>query len=260
MVRWLLLLLALPLPSSSVANQAEPSWDAGVWTENGAVRTDGLGAALWEAPGALSSAECERIRAAGASVKALDGSKMFDASSVGNSDPKEIRSVDLQFLGHGREEVDLLRKELFSVAKRVARKAGWIATTGRLRYLENLQVGIYKASDGGHSSWHSDQDWGTYEPDEGPRLLTVVVMLSPADDYQGGQLQVGLTNATKAQVCGDSTFEQCCAASSHDHQHWHLCAVLTSSLLCVPLPIREQSSCSRHIRCIVSPPLALGSG
>ena len=239
MARWLPLLMALPLPLSSVAapqmerrwssicdspqgssgicgaaNQAEPSWDAGVWTANGDVRTDELGAALWEAPRALSSAECERIRAAGASVKALDGSKMFDANSVGISDPKEIRSVELQFLGHGRQEVDLLRKELFSVAKRVARKAGWIAATGRLRYLENLQVGIYKASDGGHSSWHSDQDWGTYAPDEGPRLLTVVVMLSPADDYRGGQLQVGLANASKAQVRGD-------AALSHD-QHYHL--------------------------------------
>ena len=191
--RLLCLLLMLPSPSAMKR-------EGGGRIEDGVVRHDALGAELWEAPGALSSAECESIRAAGAAGAAMDGSKMLEAS-VGETDPTEIRSTELQWLGSGRPEVDLLREKLFSVAKRADQEAGW--ATGRLHRLENLQVGVYSAAAGGHYTWHSDQDWAGAAramESEGARLLTVIVQLSVPDEYWGGELQVGLVNASKAQV------------------------------------------------------------
>ena len=194
--RLLYLLLMLPLLSAMAR-------EAGGRVEDGVVRHDALGTELWEAAGAFSSAECESIRAAGAAGAAMDGSRMLEAS-VGTTDPTEIRSTELQWLGSGRPEVDLLREKLFSLAKRADQEAGW--ATGRLRRLENMQVGVYRAAAGGHYTWHSDQDWAGAARigSAGPRLLTVVVLLSMPDDYRGGQLQVGMVNASKTQVRADS--------------------------------------------------------
>jgi hypothetical protein len=205
MSRLLLLLLMLHSPASAASRRAgRQKRHGGGRIEGGVVRTDELGTEVWEAPGALSREECESIRAAGADRAVMEGSGLlqnFAGSSDRQSVPTEVRSTKLQWLGSGRPEVDLLREELFAAAKRAAREAGW---TGRLRHLQNLQVGAYDAAAGGHYTWHSDQDWSGAVGGAQPRLLTVVVQLSVPDGYRGGQLQVGLVNASEAQVRKDA--------------------------------------------------------
>jgi len=141
----LLLLLA---PSSVQPRRARGLPPSGV------VRTDALGSQAWEAEASLSASECASIRSASGVAK--DGGSMVDyaeQSGAANTVPQEVRSTQLQWLGVGRPDIDALREKLFSVAKRASRSAGW-SGHGRLRRLQNLQLGTYLAEEGGHYTWH----------------------------------------------------------------------------------------------------------
>lgn len=69
-------------------------------------------------------------------------------------------------------------------------------------FSESPQVAIYKASNSGHFSWHSDIGGG---PASGKRKLTLVLQLSGADTYEGGDLEVmpgaQILTANRAQGC-----------------------------------------------------------
>jgi len=54
-------------------------------------------------------------------------------------------------------------------------------------FSESPQVAIYKSSDSGHFAWHSDIGGGVAS---GKRKLTLVLQLSDADTYEGGDLQI----------------------------------------------------------------------
>jgi PKHD-type hydroxylase len=54
-------------------------------------------------------------------------------------------------------------------------------------FAESPQIAIYKASDSGHFAWHSDIGGG---PTSRKRKLTLVLQLSGADTYEGGDLEV----------------------------------------------------------------------
>lgn len=69
-------------------------------------------------------------------------------------------------------------------------------------FAESPQVAIYKSSDSGHFAWHSDIGGG---PASGKRKLTLVLQLSAADTYEGGDLEVmpgaQILTASRAQGC-----------------------------------------------------------
>ncbi|MHC5654560.1 2OG-Fe(II) oxygenase [Stappia sp.] len=69
---------------------------------------------------------------------------------------------------------------------------------------ERLQVASYDESDAGHYDWHSDIGDG---PIARRRKLTVVVQLSEAEGYAGGELQINLGGAihTSDRGLGDAT-------------------------------------------------------
>ena len=210
----LLLLQALLAPTNVQPRRARGRPPGGV------VRTDALGSQAWEAEASLSASECASIRSASGVAK--DGSSMVDyaeQSGAANTVPQEVRSTQLQWLGVGRPDIDALREKLFSVAKRASHSAGWTGH-GRLHRLQNLQLGTYLAEEGGHYTWHpgmwssclcvffpaseeaaaTDAGWPEpVAPQAQTRLLTVVVQLSAPGDYRGGQLQVGVINASDAQ-------------------------------------------------------------
>jgi PKHD-type hydroxylase len=54
-------------------------------------------------------------------------------------------------------------------------------------FSESPQVAIYRSSDCGHFAWHSDIGGGAASR---KRKLTLVVQLSDADTYEGGDLQM----------------------------------------------------------------------
>ncbi|MBB3995976.1 PKHD-type hydroxylase [Sulfitobacter undariae] len=54
-------------------------------------------------------------------------------------------------------------------------------------FSESPQVAIYKSSDSGHFTWHSDIGSG---PTSRKRKLTLVLQLSSPDDYEGGALEI----------------------------------------------------------------------
>ncbi|WP_092885518.1 2OG-Fe(II) oxygenase [Roseicitreum antarcticum] len=69
-------------------------------------------------------------------------------------------------------------------------------------FAESPQVAIYKSSDSGHFAWHSDIGGG---PASGKRKLTLVLQLSSADTYDGGDLEImpgaQILAANRAQGC-----------------------------------------------------------
>lgn len=69
-------------------------------------------------------------------------------------------------------------------------------------FAESPQVAIYKSSDSGHFSWHSDIGQGAAAA---RRKLTLVVQLSDAGAYEGGDLDImpgaQTLTANRAQGC-----------------------------------------------------------
>ncbi len=69
-------------------------------------------------------------------------------------------------------------------------------------FAESPQVAIYKSSDSGHFAWHSDIGGGIAS---GKRKLTLVLQLSGADTYEGGNLEImpgaQILTASRVQGC-----------------------------------------------------------
>lgn len=58
-----------------------------------------------------------------------------------------------------------------------------------LRSFPKLQFAEYSAADNGHFDWHIDNNWTGDEPMG--RKLSVVVLLSKPDDFEGGAFELG---------------------------------------------------------------------
>lgn len=65
-------------------------------------------------------------------------------------------------------------------------KAGWNAD---IEYIEPVQFGEY--AEGGHYEWHADTPVLSGNMHARCRKLTVVVMLTPPEEYEGGELLIG---------------------------------------------------------------------
>jgi PKHD-type hydroxylase len=98
-----------------------------------------------------------------------------------------IRETKVGWIG-AKPEMEALWNKLAGVAAEVNRRYFKFELTG---FHEPMQLGIYKAEEGGHYSWHTDacsQDAGV------PRKLSVAILLSNPSEFEGGEFQVKTTN------------------------------------------------------------------
>ena len=140
--------------------------------------------------GALSPAEC-------ATVRGLAGREQTAgiATDGGDVSRTKVRSTDLRWLARG-EETEWLYERMLALAE----AANWDWGYKDLDAMQELQLGVYDAAAAAHYDWHADEHWATgtgRKPQV--RIVSLSVQLSEEDDYDGGELQIGLTNATKAQ-------------------------------------------------------------
>lgn len=143
-------------------------------------------------PDAFSVAECESI------IAAVAQSPSDEALLVGHNKNHQLRRAQLVWLDD-------------------IKGMGWV--TDRLialirisnrdqfdfdlqEFAESSQVAIYRSSDAGHFAWHSDIGGG---PASGKRKLTLVLQLSNAKTYEGGDLEfmpgAQVQTASRAQGC-----------------------------------------------------------
>lgn len=133
--------------------------------------------ALHSIPNAFTNGECEVI------LKTLFEAPKDEARLVGQKRDYSHRNSELVWIDEvaGMEWImerliDLVRqanKDEFEFDLR--------------EFAESPQVAIYKASVGGHFSWHSDIG---SSPTAGRRKLTLVLQLSNPETYEGGNLEI----------------------------------------------------------------------
>ena len=148
-------------------------------------------------PSALSPAECEAVRQ-------LDGRSEEGQLIVGGSTvARSFRSTELRWLPQSTEtqwlydRMQLIAHEANSVGPDGEEAWGY----GPLAHLEELQLGVYDsaADPPGFYDWHSDQRWtSVIERPKHVRIVSMSVQLSAEADYDGGHLQIGLVNASRA--------------------------------------------------------------
>eukprot|EP01052_Picozoa_sp_SAG31_P043619 SAG31_NODE_7323_length_1719_cov_1.064198_1_plen_374_part_10 len=110
-----------------------------------------------------------------------------------------LRSTKMQWLPRSAE-TNWLYKRVISVARKANRDAAW--NYDSMSSTEDIQLSIYDANADppGHYDWHADVIWS---PDSSParqgtaRMLSLSVQLSDESEYDGGELQIGLSNMTK---------------------------------------------------------------
>lgn len=138
--------------------------------------------AFWD--GFLTDDEINFILAQPEWVQAETGCVGGEGGAVVDSN---IRETKVGWIG-AKPEMEGLWNKLAGVVAEVNRRYFKFDLTG---FHEPMQLGIYKAEEGGHYSWHSDacsQDVGV------PRKLSVAILLSAPDEFEGGEFQVKTTN------------------------------------------------------------------
>ena len=148
--------------------------------------------AIHSTPNAFTLAECERIIDAIATVDAKD------ARLVGQNKDPDIRTASLVWV----DDVDGLGWVMDRLIELVRKSNTNQFDFDLQEFAESPQVASYKASDSGHFAWHSDIGDG---PLAKKRKLTLVLQLSNASSYEGGDLEVmpgaHVLSANRAQGC-----------------------------------------------------------
>jgi PKHD-type hydroxylase len=99
---------------------------------------------------------------------------------------KQYRDTNIKWLGDKFEPISLL---LFNYVLRANTSAQWFFD---LNGIEPIQIGQYK--DGGFYNTHQDAGFGTESVFGTTRKLSVVLMLSDNNAYEGGDLVLKLTD------------------------------------------------------------------
>ena len=128
-------------------------------------------------PDAFSARECDRI------IAALAPAAITDALLVGQKRNHALRKAELVWID------DIAGMEwIMERLIQLVRKSNTNTFDFDLReFAESPQVATYKASESGHFAWHSDIGGG---PVAGKRKLTLVLQLSKATSYEGGDLEI----------------------------------------------------------------------
>ncbi len=146
--------------------------------------------AVHSVPAAFSAADCARIVALTATAPSRD------ARLVGQARDHNLRRADLVWLDEvpGSEWAMDKIMDLVRVANRD------VFDFDVTEFAESPQVAQYGADREGHFAWHSDIGDGRLAE---RRKLTVVVQLSDAADYSGGDLELmpgtNVINADRTQ-------------------------------------------------------------
>lgn len=133
--------------------------------------------ALHAMPAAFSKSECEAI------IKRISDVPTDEALLVGRNRDHNLRKSQLVWTDEV-EGTEWVMERLIDLVRTANRAHFEFDLT---EFAESPQVAIYKASDSGHFVWHSDIGSG---PAAGKRKLTLVLQLSDADSYEGGDLEV----------------------------------------------------------------------
>ena len=128
-------------------------------------------------PDAFTTSECELI------IATISKAPTDEALLVGRNKDHNLRKAELVWTDNvvGMEWV---MERLIELVRRSNRDQ---FDFDLREFAESPQVAIYKSSDSGHFAWHSDIGSG---PASGKRKLTLVLQLSGADTYEGGDLEI----------------------------------------------------------------------
>ena len=128
-------------------------------------------------PDAFTTSECGLI------IAAISKMPTDEALLVGHNKDHNLRKAELVWTDNVAG-LEWVMERLIELVRRSNRDR---FDFDLREFSESPQVAIYKSSDSGHFAWHSDIGGG---PASGKRKLTLVLQLSDADTYEGGDLQI----------------------------------------------------------------------
>ncbi|MDX2482539.1 MAG: 2OG-Fe(II) oxygenase [Pseudodonghicola sp.] len=128
-------------------------------------------------PDAFTIGECELI------IATISDAPTDEALLVGRNKDHNLRKAELVWMDNvmGMEWV---MERLIDLVRRSNRDQFGFDLR---EFSESPQIAIYKSSDSGHFAWHSDIGGGLASR---KRKLTLVLQLSGADTYEGGNLEL----------------------------------------------------------------------
>lgn len=128
-------------------------------------------------PEAMSPAECAAL------VDLCAAGPLRDAGLVRQTTAHQIRRAELSWLDDLPEAAWVMDRMIRLVAEANRESFGFALD----EFAESPQVARYGAEREGHFDWHSDIGAGALAA---KRKLTIVVQLSPPEDYTGGTLEL----------------------------------------------------------------------
>lgn len=100
---------------------------------------------------------------------------------------EHIRKTQVSWLDLNQESLPIWEKITDTISE-VNRRFFHFDLTG---CYEPIQLGLYRAKDQGHYDWHTDSG---ITDNRVPRKLSMALLLSDPEDFEGGELQIKVSN------------------------------------------------------------------
>ena len=174
-------------------------------------------------PKAVKLDVCERI-VKDCKQNILKEATIYGSDKKGRDDP-EIRKTSVHFIKDKDNEINEL-------AWHFLREANKIQFNYDLTYFQAIQFGEYK--DGGFYGWH--QDASSIDPDNETRKLSLTLVLSNPDNFEGGELQFyngGRPMEDMGEITGEQVTNDIKAQGSvvvFDSRDWHRVTPVTKGV------------------------------
>ena len=154
----------------------------------------------------------------------LKEATIYGSDKKGRDDP-EIRKTSVHFIKDKDNEINEL-------AWHFLREANKIQFNYNLEYFQAIQFAEYK--DGGFYGWH--QDASGIDPDNETRKLSLTLVLSNPDNFEGGELQFyngGRPMEDMGEITGEQVTNDIKAQGSvvvFDSRDWHRVTPVTKGV------------------------------
>ena len=174
-------------------------------------------------PKAVKLDVCERI-VKDCKQNILKEATIYGSDKKGRDDP-EIRKTSVHFIKDKDNEINEL-------AWHFLREANKIQFNYNLEYFQAIQFAEYK--DGGFYGWH--QDASGIDPDNETRKLSLTLVLSNPDNFEGGELQFyngGRPMEDMGEITGEQVTNDIKAQGSvvvFDSRDWHRVTPVTKGV------------------------------
>ena len=174
-------------------------------------------------PKAVKLDVCERI-VKDCKQNILKEATIYGSDKKGRDDP-EIRKTSVHFIKDKDNEINEL-------AWHFLREANKIQFNYNLEYFQAIQFAEYK--DGGFYGWH--QDASSIDPDNETRKLSLTLVLSNPDNFEGGELQFyngGRPMEDMGEITGEQVTNDIKAQGSvvvFDSRDWHRVTPVTKGV------------------------------